>query len=113
MNRRELLHRTAAFGVMIATAPSLTEAASEPGPVPNPLQPPAEGSIPVAFLISDGAVVIDFAGPWEVFEHAYLPARAGHADHGRTPAFSLYTVAETTRPIHTSGGMTIVPTYSL
>jgi hypothetical protein len=33
----------------------------------NPLTPSASGTIPVAFLISDGAVVIDFAGPWEVF----------------------------------------------
>src|SRR5262249_51826596 len=31
----------------------------------TPLKPPA-GPIPVAFLISEGAVVIDFAGPWEV-----------------------------------------------
>jgi len=107
MNRRELLHRTAAFGVMIATAPSLTEAASEPGPVPNPLQPPAEGAIPVAFLISDGAVVIDFAGPWEVFENVHILGRT-HGD-----AFRLYTVAETTKPIRTSGGMQIVPGYTL
>jgi hypothetical protein len=35
--------------------------------VVNPLTPPASGTIPVAFLLSDGAVVIDFAGPWEVF----------------------------------------------
>jgi len=29
------------------------------------------------------------------------------------PPFQLYTVAESTKPIHTSGGMTIVPQYSL
>src|SRR6266849_9999607 len=106
MNRRELLHRTAAFGVMIATAPSLTEAASEPGPVPNPLQPPAEGSIPVAFLISDGAVVIDFTGPWEVFQDVSISTRS-------EAPFRLYTVAEAQKPIRASGGMKILPDYTI
>jgi len=31
----------------------------------NSLKPPAHGQIPVAFVISDGAVIIDFCGPWE------------------------------------------------
>jgi transcriptional regulator GlxA family with amidase domain len=59
----------------------------------------------VAFLISDGAVVIDFCGPWEVFQDAMIPA-------SRNQSFSLYTVAETTRPIRTSGGMKIVPDHT-
>lgn len=71
---------------------------------PNPLRPPADGIIPVAFLMSDDAVVIDFAGPWEVFENVLVA--------GRHP-FQPYTVAETTAPIQASGGMTIVPKYSL
>jgi transcriptional regulator GlxA family with amidase domain/YHS domain-containing protein len=59
----------------------------------------------VAFLLSDGAVMIDFSGPWEVFQDVNLP--------GRTDApFRLYTVAGTTKPIHASGGMKIVPDYS-
>ena len=72
---------------------------------PAPLKPPAQGSIPVAFLLSEGAVVIDFTGPWEVFQDAYV---AGRMD----PLFQLYTVAETTKPIHASSGLTIVPDYS-
>ena len=71
---------------------------------PNPLTPPASGTIPVAFLISDGAVVIDFCGPWEVFQDAYTI----HGDR----LFNLYTVAETTKPVKASGGMMIVPMYS-
>jgi len=75
-------------------------------PEPNPLQPPAEGSIPVAFLISDEVVVIDFAGPWEVFAQAHI--------HGReAAAFRLYTVAETTAPVHAAGGLTIIPNFPL
>src|SRR5213080_2332710 len=71
----------------------------------NPLKPPAEGSIPVAFLISEGAVMIDLTGPWEVFQDVMVPGRTDHPFH-------LYTVSESTSPIHTSGGMKIVPEYT-
>jgi putative intracellular protease/amidase/YHS domain-containing protein len=71
----------------------------------NPLKPPAEGSIPVAFLISDGAQVIDFTGPWEVFQDVMVPGRTDHP-------FRLYTVSQSTSPIRTSGGMKIVPDYT-
>jgi transcriptional regulator GlxA family with amidase domain len=57
----------------------------------------AAGEVPVAFLVSEGAVVIDFCGPWEVFQ-----------DGG---GFRLYTVAESTRPIRVSGGLQIVPDF--
>jgi putative intracellular protease/amidase/YHS domain-containing protein len=118
MNRRELLKRTAALGVA-AGIPSLLagklltrtdgiQAESAPGktnPVSNPLTPPAKGSIPVAFPISEGAVIIDFCGPWEVFQDVEI--------HGRKdPAFRLYTVAETKEPIIASGGMKIIPEYT-
>jgi putative intracellular protease/amidase/YHS domain-containing protein len=73
--------------------------------VANPLTPPAKGDIPVAFLISEGAVMIDFTGPWEVFQDVHLP-------NGSMP-FRLYTVAPTLKPIHASGGMRIIPDYSI
>lgn len=86
-----------------AGAPAANAAGT--GAPASPLKPPATGSIPVAFLLSEGAVVIDFTGPWEVFQDAAVP--------GRDDApFRLYTVAETTKPIHASSGLTIVPDYS-
>src|SRR5437764_8966752 len=72
----------------------------------NSLKPPAKDQIPVAFLISDGAVVIDFCGPWEVFQDVMIPSR-------QDMPFRLYTVAETKKPIRTSGGMQIVPDYTI
>src|SRR3982074_1712903 len=72
----------------------------------NSLKPPEKDQIPVAFLISDGAVVIDFCGPWEVFQDAVIPSR-------QDMPFRLYTVAETKKPIRTSGGMQIVPDYTI
>lgn len=106
MNRRDLFRLSTAMG-LTATLPTLGQAKPLPAPaVPNPLQRPAEGPIPVAFLLSDNAVVIDFAGPWEVFSNVSLPGQV--AD----PVFQLYTVAETSAPITASGGMTIVPNYT-
>jgi transcriptional regulator GlxA family with amidase domain len=92
---------------LTATLPSRSHA--EPHPVqaaPAPLRPAAEGSIPVAFLMSDNAVMIDFAGPWEVFSNVSVPDRAAQ------PVFQLYTVAATASPIKASGGMTIVPDFT-
>lgn len=108
MNRRDLFRLSTAMG-LTAALPAAGHAAPKPAQAaPNPLQPlrpPPEGSIPVAFLLSDNAVVIDFAGPWEVFLNVSI---AGRAD----PAFQLYTVAATRDPIRAGGGMTIVPDYT-
>jgi putative intracellular protease/amidase/YHS domain-containing protein len=121
MNRRELLKRAGVVGFMVGI-PSLVAGELFAGNVgkndvdkndnsggqlatrPNPLVPPAKGPIPVAFLISDGAVVIDFAGPWEVFQDV-------HDAQGRG-FFNLYTVAETTKPVTASAGLKIVPDYT-
>jgi transcriptional regulator GlxA family with amidase domain len=119
MKRREFLEKSAAVGMAAAIPPSALRSlfagfrrSGAPGAAvatkeaPPPLRPPAEGSIPVAFLISEGAVIIDFCGPWEVFQDVNVP---GRADGG----FRLYTVSETTRPILASGGMKITPDYTL
>jgi YHS domain-containing protein/putative intracellular protease/amidase len=73
----------------------------------KPLQPPASGSIPVAFPISDGAVVIDYSGPWEVFQDVNVPSRKEDG-----PVFKLYTVAESLAPVTASGGLKIIPNYT-
>ena len=108
MNRRQLILRSTAFGLspLAATlgsgAAALAAAASPSGAA---LPVPSTGPIPVAFLLSDGAVVIDFCGPWQVFESVSTAGR----QHG---AFQPYTVAETTEPITASSGMKIVPSFT-
>jgi transcriptional regulator GlxA family with amidase domain len=77
----------------------------------NALRAPAKGAIDVAFLISDGATVIDFAGPWEVFQDVMLPER-GPAHEEQMP-FRLFTVADGREPVRVTGGMRIVPDHSL
>jgi len=110
MNRRELLQRSAAIGAVAALASStgtvLGADESAPSGPSSPLTPPGAASIPVAFVLAKDAVVIDFAGPWEVFQDVSILGR-------KENAFSLYTVAETMDPITASGGMRIVPNYSV
>ncbi len=48
--------------------------------------------------------MIDFAGPWEVFQDVNVPERT-------QPAFVPYTVAETTHAITVSDGMRVVPQF--
>jgi transcriptional regulator GlxA family with amidase domain len=70
-----------------------------------PLTPPKNSAIKVAFVLSEGATVIDFTGPWEVFQDADVPI-----------PFELYTVAPSRVPIRTSGngrhGISITPDYT-
>jgi transcriptional regulator GlxA family with amidase domain len=72
------------------------------------LTPPAKRSIRVAFVMTEGATMIDFAGPWEVFQDVMLP---GASDDSAAP-FELYTVGKAKSPVRISGGMTVVPEYT-
>jgi transcriptional regulator GlxA family with amidase domain len=73
------------------------------------LVPPAKSKISVAVLISEAAQVIDFAGPWEVFQDVHVPSRGSTMDE--MMPFQLFTIAETTRPVRVSGGLQIVPDH--
>ena len=91
-----------------STAPAGPGAAA--GEQTDRLVPPENGQIPVAFVISSGATVIDFAGPWEVFQDVTVP---GSGVFGRaTRPFRLFTVGPSRDPVRVSGGLTIVPDYS-
>jgi transcriptional regulator GlxA family with amidase domain len=113
MNRRDLLTAAAAAALVTAeTSPAL--AAEQPTPhfepkSVKPLRPPSKGKIPVAFLISSDAQVIDFTGPWEVFQDVHVSSRGTTMDE-RMP-FELFTVAESTAPIRATGGLKIVPDH--
>jgi transcriptional regulator GlxA family with amidase domain len=80
----------------------------------------AERPIRVAFLLSEGATLIDFAGPWEVFQDVMVdgagnPIRAmAQLNAGSTARhpFTLYTVAERRDPLRVSGGLTVVPDHT-
>ena len=95
--------------VAVSCSESASEAAPAPSSAPAPMSalvplPEHKGPIPVAFLLDEGATMIDFAGPWEAFQDAVVSDAAG---------FMLYTVAPTRTSIRSSGGMEIVPRYAL
>jgi transcriptional regulator GlxA family with amidase domain len=51
--------------------------------------------------------VIDFAGPWEVFQDVMF-----NKDGKHIMPFKLYTVSEKTEPVRGSAGLKIVPDYT-
>lgn len=120
MRRREFLAAGATATLITSTNVlplTRTRMFGEPRVVEaSKLTPPADGPIPVAFALSRGATMIDFAGPWEVFQDVMIPApkasagQQGHAQHRM--GFNLYTVSEKTEPIQASAGMKIVPDYT-
>ena len=57
----------------------------------------------VAFVLTEGANVIDMAGPWEVFQDTMVGDRMG---------FELFTVGESSNPVTMTGGLRAVPQYT-
>jgi len=110
MKRRQFLKNTSSMGVAMIAAFHESDDTSRQERLTSSntsgLTPPAEGKIPVAFAISDGATMIDFAGPWEVFQDVML------MEGGMNHPFTLFTVADKTEPIRSSGGMRIIPDYT-
>jgi hypothetical protein len=101
MTRRTLLTASAGLAAMQRILPAQAADTS------RKLKAPAEGKIPVAFPISEGAVVIDYCGPWEVFQDTQVPS-----GDQNVPGFETFTVAETLEPVTVSGGMKVIPNYT-
>ena len=116
MKRREFMNQTASLGVVIAGASLpgsfMGEVLASPsiGVANNKLTPPAKGKIAVAFAISEGVTVIDFAGPWEVFQDVHVTERG--KDMEEQMPFQLFTVSDKTEPLTGSGGLKLVPDYT-
>src|SRR6185295_9110590 len=110
VDRRALLTAGGALGVAalgVAGAKVMGAAnAASPKAAPD-----FGGRIPVAFVMGPGSTMIDFAGPWEVFQDA---------GDGNNQAFFLYTVSDSTDEIQTTGnflnnrmsGLRFRPDYS-
>lgn len=94
--------RAVATAALASTATARGAAEAAPANVRAGLH---KGQRLVAFVVSDMATVIDFAGPWEVFQDTPLPG----ADDS---AFVLYMVGETTAAIEATAGMLIAPRYT-
>jgi transcriptional regulator GlxA family with amidase domain len=109
MNRRQFL-TTTTLGSAAALLPSARAISPAEPPIAlsaekSKLTPPREGSISVAILISAGLNVIDFSGPWGVFESVSVP------DANEAP-FRLFTVAESADVVTSGSGLKLVPHYT-
>jgi transcriptional regulator GlxA family with amidase domain len=96
MNRREWLAAGAA-GLAVAQFPPKAAAA-------NPLTPPKNGPILVAYVVGRGANVMDVAGAWEVFQDTM-------AANGDMP-FRLALISDSKGPFEATGGLTMSPHFS-
>jgi transcriptional regulator GlxA family with amidase domain len=75
-----------------------------------------KGPIRVAMVLEQGATIIDFAGPMEVFQDVMLnpdgsAVRDGYHQDMISP-FEIYTVSEKKELIQTSSGMKVMPDYT-
>lgn len=113
MKRRCFIGKTTAFGVAIASFPTAVALLGAEDRTKDDrkaiaaekskLNPPSSGRIPVAFLISEGVTVIDFAGPWEVFQDVMV---------GDQMPFQLFTVSDKIETITATAGLKLVPDYT-
>jgi len=118
MKRRDFLSTSAGAGIALAAVslpnlptglnPFLSNGIAASGD--RKLAAPAKGKISVAVAISQGVTVIDFAGPWEVFQDVHVATRGANVDE-QTP-FDLFTVSEKTEPLRGSAGLQLVPDYT-
>jgi hypothetical protein len=90
-----------AIVVLVSSWPVFGQAPQKSSPEPvSRLVAPAKGHIPVAFILTEGAVMIDFAGPWEVFQDVHVESRGPSMEEQMI--FELYTVSDSKRPIRVS-----------
>lgn len=112
MLRREFLKSSAAAVLFAAGASEadIGRASAGSARAGAPKLDPGRGRIPVAVAVSEGVTVIDFAGPWEVFQDVMLPEKGGEMSD-QMP-FDLYTVSEQKSPLRGSAGLQIVPDHT-
>jgi transcriptional regulator GlxA family with amidase domain len=95
---------------LLASWPAEALASDRPPEATPELAAAGRGKVAVAFVLSDGAVMIDFGGPWEVFENVHIPSRG--PDMSDQMPFRLYTVSDARTVVRISGGMQVVPDYT-
>lgn len=100
MNRRDALLAAVAM-TAAAASPFAARAQSVSSAPARPLTPPKDGPVRVAVVVGAGSTVIDFAGPWEVFQDE----QQGHG-------FELYMVSDAIKTVNATGDMQIVPRYN-
>jgi len=93
--------RSVCLVVFVALLGAANVVAAEPAAQPKPAAERKDKAVKtVAVLLFEGVELLDFAGPAEVFIVA---------DRGKS--FRVLTVAESTKPLKTMGGITVTPDF--
>jgi transcriptional regulator GlxA family with amidase domain len=103
LRRPRFLAALGASALAPLAARTATGAAQAPNDLRATLRP---GQRLVAFAVTDSATVIDFAGPWEVFQDTALPGPEGES------AFVLCLVGPSRSPVETTAGMHLLPRFT-
>ena len=112
MQRRQFIG-TSLTAATIATfsgaVSGATQASAGTGTGMGTLEPlPKREHIRVAFMLGEGANVIDTAGPWEVFQDVMLDDPNAHMH-----PFELFTVGPSDQLIKMTGGLQVKPHYHI
>jgi transcriptional regulator GlxA family with amidase domain len=114
MKRNELIAGTAAAAAAIFAARATGDADTAPQPVVRRITPPpANKPVNVAIVVGDSATVIDFAGPWEVFQDTWLGDANDMNDMNNiVMPFTPYLVSDSKAPVEATDMLEIVPRYT-
>lgn len=82
-----------------------------PGPALQPGQIP-EGKIPVAVMLDEASTMMDFAGPWEVFQDVMVADVPGYYLYTVAPQMKTYNTTGNILPGHTMNGLKFTPDYT-
>lgn len=112
MNRRKFLTTAGLSGLAALSSSRSAFAVDESNPsdrkglvLQSTKLTPPRGAVPVAMLISAGLNVIDFSGPWGVFESVSVPG-------SMSSPFHLFTVSDSAEIVISGSGLKIKPDYT-
>jgi transcriptional regulator GlxA family with amidase domain len=100
--RQAILATVASLTAGVLTRAVRSQAAD--AQTPQKLAPPNNGVVQVAVVVGKDATVIDFAGPWEVFQDSM--------SQSATMGFELFMVSDRRDTVKATAGMQIVPRYA-
>ena len=118
LNRRQLLGAAAAGAASFAAAAAAkaqTDHSQHSGHAPAPALQPGqipEGKIPVAVMLDEASTMMDFAGPWEVFQDANNGERSGYFLYTVAPQMKTYNTTGNILPGHGMAGLKFTPDYT-
>lgn len=116
LSRRQLIGIvTAGAAGLAAKATAQMDHSDHAGHAPSPGLAPGqlpEGKIPVAIMLDEAATMMDFAGPWEVFQDAGMGEGGGYFLYTVAPQMKTYHTTGNILPGHAMNGLKFTPDYT-